>query len=105
MAEWTSGQAVAAASLLALVTIVTFVSQRIFYRLRLHPLANFPGPKAAAITTLWKAYVECVLNKSFCEVLQELHTKYGNHGYLQTPVRYSHIVLGEIIRVGPDEVK
>jgi hypothetical protein len=77
--DWISNQPIAAACLLVLVAVASFSFQRIFYRLWLHPLSAFPGPKAAAVTTLWKAYVECVLNKSFCHVLEELHAKYGRH--------------------------
>jgi hypothetical protein len=63
--------------ILVLVAVTSLAFQRIFYRLWLHPLATFPGPSVGRITTQWKAYVECVLNRSFSHVLEELHAKYG----------------------------
>ncbi|OBT92925.1 hypothetical protein VE01_08929 [Pseudogymnoascus verrucosus] len=52
-----------------------------------HPLAAFPGPKAAAFTAWYKTYQELYLGRSWIDVLQELHTKYG-----------------KIVRVGPNEL-
>jgi hypothetical protein len=60
-----------------LAAVFTFVLQRIFNQLWLHPLASFKGPRIAAVTTKWKAFIECVLNQSFCHKLQELHAQYG----------------------------
>lgn len=42
-----------------------------------HPLASFPGPRAAAFTAWYKTYQELFLGRSWIDVLQELHTKYG----------------------------
>jgi len=42
-----------------------------------HPLAAFPGPKVAAITAWYKTYQEVFLGRSWIDVLQELHGKYG----------------------------
>ena len=68
---------IATICLLALTAILSIAFQTIFYRLWLHPLAAFRGPKAAALTVKWKAFVECVLNRSFTTVLEELHVEYG----------------------------
>jgi hypothetical protein len=76
-AQLAQGRPLVAAGLLALTAILSIAFQRIFYRLWLHPLAAFRGPKAAALTVNWKAFVECVLNRSFTSVLEELHVKYG----------------------------
>jgi hypothetical protein len=42
-----------------------------------HPLASFPGPRAAALTSWYKTYQEVFLGRSWVDVLQELHGKYG----------------------------
>jgi hypothetical protein len=75
--HWAQGRPIATLCLLALTAILSIAFQRVFYRLWLHPLAAFRGPKAAALTVNWKAFVECVLNRSFTAVLEELHAEYG----------------------------
>ena len=47
------------------------------YNLFFHPLSRFPGPRAAAVSIYWKAFVECILQKSFCHVVEQLHATYG----------------------------
>lgn len=42
-----------------------------------HPLAAFPGPRAAAVTAWYKTYQEVFLGRSWIDVLQELHSTYG----------------------------
>jgi hypothetical protein len=61
----------------ALIGWITIILYRIYYNLVLHPLAKFPGPKGAAVTKYWKAYIECILEQSFCHKVEEVHSKYG----------------------------
>jgi hypothetical protein len=82
--DWAQGRPIATVGILALTAILSLVFQRIFHRLWLHPLAAFRGPKAAALTVQWKAFVECVLNRSFTAVLEELHVQYGTSRFLTT---------------------
>ncbi|KAF8997881.1 cytochrome P450 [Cyathus striatus] len=58
-------------------------TKRLFY----HPLSRFPGPPAAAITLLYKAYFDIILDGGWAEHLEYLHDIYGT-----------------IIRVGPNEL-
>ncbi|KAI8938499.1 hypothetical protein NX059_004389 [Plenodomus lindquistii] len=58
-----------------------------FYRLYLHPLAKFPGPKLAAISSWYEAYYEIVLTGQYSRQISKLHDQYG-----------------PIIRVTPDEL-
>ncbi|ETS86904.1 hypothetical protein PFICI_00732 [Pestalotiopsis fici W106-1] len=58
------------ASAIYLVTLV-------FYRLVLHPLARFPGPKLAASTLLYEAYYDLVRSGQYTFKIAELHEKYG----------------------------
>ncbi|KAF2195904.1 cytochrome P450 monooxygenase-like protein [Zopfia rhizophila CBS 207.26] len=57
------------------------------YNIFFHPLSCFPGPTAAGAAFYWKAFVECILNRSFCHFLEELHAQYG-----------------DVVRVGPNEL-
>ncbi|KAF2014472.1 cytochrome P450 [Aaosphaeria arxii CBS 175.79] len=59
----------------------------IFHRLFLHPLAKFPGPKLAAVTSLYEAYYEILLKGQYSRKISQLHDKYG-----------------PIIRVTPNEI-
>lgn len=48
------------------------------YRLSpLHPLAKFPGPKLAAVTSWYEAYYEIALNGQYSKKISQLHDKYG----------------------------
>ncbi|KAF2703817.1 cytochrome P450 [Pleomassaria siparia CBS 279.74] len=47
------------------------------YRLYLHPLAKFPGPKLAAITFWYEAYYEIPLSGQYTKKITQLHDKYG----------------------------
>lgn len=47
------------------------------YRLTIHPLARFPGPKLAAITRYYEAYWDVVQNGQYTFQIERLHKKYG----------------------------
>lgn len=61
----------------ALGFVLGYAAYILIHNLYLHPLRNFPGPRAAAATFYWKGYIECIANRSFCHYLVELHAKYG----------------------------
>jgi hypothetical protein len=63
----------------ALATTIAYVAYTVTYNLYLHPLAKFPGPPAARATSDWKAYVECIQQRSFCHYLVDLHAQYGEN--------------------------
>jgi hypothetical protein len=60
-----------------LTALVAYVLYAVTYNVYFHPLAKFPGPPFAGATTYWKAYIECIANRSFCHFLVELHAQYG----------------------------
>lgn len=64
-------------ALLLPVFYVVFWIFRSIYRLYLHPLSKFPGPRIAAATTLYKAYIDVDDNLSLVHELKRLH---GIHG-------------------------
>lgn len=49
----------------------------VFYRIFLHPLASFPGPKLAAITRWYEAYYDLVREGQYTFKIAELHKIYG----------------------------
>jgi cytochrome P450 len=51
----------------------------IIYRLTLHPLAKFPGPKLAAATYNYELYFDAYADGggSFCNQIRRLHEQYG----------------------------
>ncbi|KAI9673958.1 MAG: hypothetical protein M1817_002164 [Caeruleum heppii] len=59
----------------------------IIYNVYFHPLARFPGPRLAAATGWWKAYVECSNGHGIADRIELLHARYG-----------------DIVRLTPNEV-
>ncbi|KAI0058623.1 putative cytochrome P450 [Artomyces pyxidatus] len=57
---------------------VAWCTWRVLYNIYLHPLSRFPGPRAAASTRLWLAYVEVFKGVSLTDLRNELHAEYGN---------------------------
>ncbi|EGD95987.1 hypothetical protein TESG_03448 [Trichophyton tonsurans CBS 112818] len=67
--------------------VVAYYGTLVFYRLILHPLSRFPGPKLAAISRWYEAYYDVVLGGQYTVKIAELHKKYG-----------------PIIRISPHEI-
>lgn len=57
--------------------IVLYTVGLVVYRLTLHPLARFPGPKWTAITRYYEAYYDLVQNGQYTMKIAELHKIYG----------------------------
>jgi hypothetical protein len=49
----------------------------VFYRLFLHPLARFPGPRLAAISRWYEGYYDVVLGGQYTAKIAKLHKIYG----------------------------
>ena len=60
----------------AFLTWLVFQSISRFY---FHPLSSFPGPPTAAITRLYKAYIDVVAQSSFVHNLERVHVIYGRN--------------------------
>lgn len=48
------------------------------YRLFISPLAGFPGPKLAALTTLYEFYYDFFGNGKYIYEIKKMHDKYGS---------------------------
>lgn len=62
---------------LALAGAAAWIALRSFRNCFWHPLSSFPGPRIAAITTWYKAYIDCVAKTSFVHTLERLHEQHG----------------------------
>lgn len=54
-----------------------YIVSIVFYRLYLHPLSKFPGPKLAAATRWYEAYHDVVLDGQYTFKIAKLHETYG----------------------------
>ena len=50
---------------------------RVIYNVYFHPLSRFPGPRGAACTKWWLAYMQLGRRVSLSTLRMELHRKYG----------------------------
>lgn len=57
--------------------IVYYCATVIIYRLYFSPLASIPGPKLAAISSLYNAYYDLVLGGQYVWRVEEMHRQYG----------------------------
>ena len=73
----------AVVSLMALAwaacAIVIYYVGLVIYRLYLHPLANFPGPKAAAVTYWWECIQDLFAGQGgdYMNQVERMHDDYG----------------------------
>ncbi|KAL8975415.1 MAG: hypothetical protein Q9197_000354 [Variospora fuerteventurae] len=73
--HWTAGAGRAFISCIAcwaLYSVAVYV-----YRLTLHPLAGYPGPKFAGASYLYEFWYDVVLGGKYTEEIRKLHERYG----------------------------
>ena len=61
----------------AIAALVIYWVGLVLYRLFFHPLARFPGPRWAAVTSWYEAYYEIVKKGQYSKKISQLHDKYG----------------------------
>jgi hypothetical protein len=59
------------------VALLLYALVRVIYNIYFHPLSCFPGPRGAACTRWWLAYMELGKGVSLSTLRAELHQKYG----------------------------
>lgn len=57
--------------------VAAYVLVLAVYRLYLHPLSKFPGPRLAAVTSWYEGYYEIVKNGQYSRQISKLHDLYG----------------------------
>ncbi|KAL9114326.1 MAG: hypothetical protein Q9227_001748 [Pyrenula ochraceoflavens] len=67
----------AANMLIAAGSFLMYLFCLAIYRLYFHPLAEFPGPRLAALTTWYEFYYDVWLKGRYIWKMQELHEQYG----------------------------
>ena len=58
-------------------SFVLYVAGLYIYRLFFHPLAKFPGPKLAAISTWYEYYWDGIHRGQYIFRIKEMYEKYG----------------------------
>lgn len=74
--------------LLCAVAFIVYLFGLVIYRLYIHPLSAFPGPKLAAVTSWYEAYYEIVLKGQYSPQISKLHDQYGS----QSPRATTHFL-------------
>ncbi|OJJ98955.1 hypothetical protein ASPACDRAFT_44584 [Aspergillus aculeatus ATCC 16872] len=69
------------------IGLLAYIVLRTVYRLYWHPLSRVPGPKLAAISSLYEFYYDCIQHGQYHFQLIRMHKQYG-----------------PIVRAGPNEV-
>ena len=63
--------------LIAFGTILIYCISVAVYRLYLGPLANFPGPKLAAVTLWYEFYYDAIKCGKYTWEIAKMHQEYG----------------------------
>lgn len=58
--------------------VVGYVLSLVVYRLLFSPVANFPGPKLAALSNWYEFYYDVIQQGQFTAHIQDLHKQYGS---------------------------
>jgi hypothetical protein len=89
---------------LLICALLSFGLVRIVYRLTLHPLAKFSGPKLAAATSLFQAWYDLRPSTSYVKEFPGYHKKYGQSYQRQYHPSKSLTQSGPIVRIRPNQL-
>ena len=62
---------------IAIALCLLYILTGALYRVSIHPLAEFPGPRLAALTGWYEFYHDCFKRGRFTWDIQRLHDRYG----------------------------
>lgn len=63
--------------LAALVLFSLYTAGKLVYNLLFHPLCGFPGPKIAAMTSLYEFWYDVINDGQYLWQIEKMHEKYG----------------------------
>ena len=81
-----TGLTPASATLTLAIAWSSWAFARGVYNVWFHPLAKYPGPRFAAWTIWWRAYVELFEEQNLVDRLFDLHREYGT--FTESESRY-----------------
>jgi hypothetical protein len=61
----------------AVLSYATYLVGLVIYRLYFSPIAKFPGPKLAAVTSWYEFYHDAIRHGQYTFEIAEMHKKYG----------------------------
>ena len=73
--------AVTALVLAGSLVFLSYILCLVYYRVFLHPLCRFPGPKLAAATLWYEFYYDVVLGGRYIFEIERMHERYGAYGF------------------------
>jgi hypothetical protein len=79
---------------------VSYQLLKVLYRVTLHPLAKFPGPKLAALSYKYEFYYDGIKDGSYTDEISRMHDRYGTISRCRSKTD----VVGPIVRINPDEL-
>lgn len=93
-------------------TLILYAMYGVVYRLYLSPLANFPGPKIAALTDWYEFYYDVIKRGKYTWRIAEMHERYGMQTglivrafwYITRRWLIEMSRVGPIIRISPDQL-
>ena len=85
------------------VGLLLYALIRVIYNLFFHPLSRFPGPRGAACTRWWLAYMELGRGVSLSTLRENLHQKYGTLSPFSRPI--AGLTLAKVISFGSPQMR
>lgn len=66
-----------------IVVLLFYVVGKTIYRLWFHPLSKFPGPRLAAISSIYEFYYSVIKGGMFIWEMERMHEEYGKSTCLE----------------------
>lgn len=92
----------------AVVVLTCYSIYKCFYNLYLHPLSKLPGPKLAAMGSLYEFYYDVIKDGQYLWEIERMHRKYGKkpniHHSNTSKALTNSSPEGPIVRINPREL-